>query len=586
MKFLLYLFATLCLLTKFLVSSSFNSEEIEVSDGDPIQCNPNYLDMDGADNGEIESIDDSYDDDSDGSDGDDYDHDDETTDTELVDDAKKEQKPRRSTKTTKSAIKKALSQPSRLKKIIRKHKSKIVAAALVYAFRRELKTIAYRLVTVKITDKETGQEKRVLNINPVSVIKILFYLKFMMRFIKDDNVDVVDDAAMLPGFGLLSRIKPSAYVPRSEQHWTFERLNERYEKDMMAFQKAMGEITIPMSDAAASLINITDHAEAHSVNKTEAKLSLTTLLKELVEKEPTKKKYTGTALVMDLTSLTTFVDNIDLIRDQVSLILVQHAANQTLQGTNEAQLEVVVLLESPGGSAGDYGLAAEQLLRLAKEPGIKLTVCVDKVAASGGYMMASAAHQIIAAPFAVVGSIGVYSEMINVHNLLKDIGIEDMVFRAGKNKAPVQLLGEVSKEGIATRQSMLDRVHAAFRQYVATSRPILKDNIREVANGDIWQGQEALDKKLIDRLLTSDEYLKELMDDGRRLLKICQMPKGLFFGHRQHGPFARFNHNIKAKLKEWFVSWILDEKDQVYDNLKERYLSARSANIQTKSTIF
>mmetsp|Transcript_28974 Transcript_28974/g.43772 ORF Transcript_28974/g.43772 Transcript_28974/m.43772 type:complete len:578 (-) Transcript_28974:848-2581(-) len=577
MRFLLYLFATLCLLTKFLLSSSSDSEEIDVSDGDPIQCNPNYVDMDDTDTGE-------YDYESNASDGDDYDHDEDATDAELVDDVKKEQKPRRSTKTTKSAIKKALSQPSRLGKIIRKQKSKIVVAALVYAFRRELKTIAYRLVTEKVIDKETGQEKRVLNINPVSVIKILFYLRFMMRFIKDDNVDVVDDAAMLPGFGSLSLFKPSTYVPRSEQHWTFERLNERYEKDLMAFQKAMGEI-IPIPDAAASLINITDHAEASSAKKKDTKLGLTTLLKELVEKETTKRKYTGTALVMDLTTLTTTVDNMDLIRDQVSLILVQHAANQTLQGTNEAQLEVVVLLESPGGSAGDYGLAAGQLSRLAKEPGIKLTVCVDKVAASGGYMMASTAHQIIAAPFAIVGSIGVYSEMINVHNLLKDMGIEDMVFRAGQNKAPVQLLGEVSKEGIATRQSMLDRVHTAFRQHVATSRPILQDTIQEVANGDIWQGQEALDKKLVDRLLTSDEYLKELMDDGRRLLKICQMRKVLFFGHRRHGP-ARFNHNIKAKLKEWFVSWILDEKDQVYDKFKERYLSARSATIQTKSTIF
>jgi len=567
------------------VSSLDESEAIGVEGGDTIQYNPEYLN---------ENEYDSYDDGNDDSDEieDQGYNDDDSTDEELVEGTKEDKKSRRSTKATKSAISKALTGPSRVKKFIGKHKKKIIVAAFVYAFRRELRKIAYNLLTVKVVDKKTGEQKRILSVNPTSVIRIFLFVTFMLRMNinRGDGDDLMgDEPPMYPtsSAALLSSIfKSSIYVPRIEQHWAFERINDRYDKDMLAFQKAMGEM-IPLTPANSTAVNET------SINETKTKLSLGTMLQDIVKSPSTahlpKRKYKGTALVMDLTALTTSLNNIDLIRDQVSLILFQHASNQTLHGNEKAELEVVVLLESPGGSAVEYGLAAQQLLRLAKEPGIKLTVCVDKVAASGGYMMASTAHQIIATPFAIIGSIGVYGQVLNFHNLLKEKGVQDLIFRAGENKAPLGMIGEVNEAGMAATQSMLDETHEAFRNHVATSRPILKDKILEVATGDIWLGQAALEKNLIDRLLTSDEYLQELMKDGRRLLKIVQNRRGGgggrgLFGLRTHRPPTEFT-SIAAKAKDLLVAWLLDEKSQVYNTVSGQSQKAMYATIQTKSAI-
>lgn len=573
MRSLVLGFFALYLLAGSIVSSSDESEAVGVSNGDTIQYNPEYL-------SEYDNYDEENDDSDDSDEIDDEIYDDDTTDDELVDETKEDKKSRRNTK---SAISKALTGPSRLKKFIGKHKGKIIAVAFIYAFRRELQKIAYNLVTVNVVDKKTGEQKRVLSVNPTSVVRIILFVSFIWRIRNSqaDGGDLMDDeASLLPtsSAALLSSVfKSSVYVPRIEQHWTFERINERYDKDMLAFQKAMGEM-VPLS-----LTNDT------AVNDTSTKLSLGTFLQDIVKSPSSshlsKRKYNGTALVMDLTDLTTSLNNIDLIRDQVSLILFQHASNQTLHDTEEAELEVVVLLESPGGSASDYGLAAQQLLRLANAPGIKLTICVDKVAASGGYMMASTAHQIIAAPFAIIGSIGVYGQVLNIHNLLNNNGIQDLILRAGENKAPLGMIGEVNEAGIATMQTMLEETHEAFRNHVATTRPILKDTILEVATGDIWLGQAALEKKLVDRLLTSDEYLQELMNDGRRLLKIVQNRRGGggrgLFGLHTRGPPTDFT-GIASKVKNRLGAWLVGEN---YKTILEQSLKARSATIQTKSAI-
>lgn len=111
------------------------------------------------------------------------------------------------------------------------------------------------------------------------------------------------------------------------------------------------------------------------------------------------------------------------------------------------ELEIIILLESPGGSAADYGLGASHIKRLRTEPGIKVTICVDKVAASGGYMMACMATpgQLYCAPFAAIGSIGVIGQTLNIHNTLQNWGVKPLVFRGGKDKAPIGLVGEITK---------------------------------------------------------------------------------------------------------------------------------------------
>lgn len=171
--------------------------------------------------------------------------------------------------------------------------------------------------------------------------------------------------------------------------------------------------------------------------------------------------------------------------------------------------EVVVRLESGGGMVHSYGLAAAQLVRL-KDAGLTLTVSVDKIAASGGYMMACVADKILAAPFAVVGSIGVVSQIPNFHKWLKNHDVDYEMFTAGEYKRTVTVFGENSDEDRAKYTEELEQTHKLFKHFVTTYRPNL--DLAKVANGDHWYGEDALGLNLVDELKTSDSYLLEQMD--------------------------------------------------------------------------
>ncbi|MFC2993659.1 protease SohB [Halomonas tibetensis] len=174
--------------------------------------------------------------------------------------------------------------------------------------------------------------------------------------------------------------------------------------------------------------------------------------------------------------------------------------------------EVIVRLESAGGLVHSYGLAAAELDRL-REAGLKTTVCVDKVAASGGYLMACGADQLRAAPLAVVGSIGVVAQVPNVHRLLKRHDIDVEVLTAGRYKRTLTVFGENSEEGREKFVDELESVHDLFKRHVAERRPAL--DIEAVATGETWYGREALEQGLVDALGTSEAYLMERMQTAR-----------------------------------------------------------------------
>lgn len=171
--------------------------------------------------------------------------------------------------------------------------------------------------------------------------------------------------------------------------------------------------------------------------------------------------------------------------------------------------EVVVKITSPGGAVTEYGLASSQLLRLRKA-GIATTVCVDTVAASGGYMMACVADKVVASPFAMLGSIGVVAGMPNVHKLLKKNDVEYLMFTAGKFKRTVTALTENTEEAKAKFQEQLEDIHTAFAGHVETNRGQL--SAAEVATGEAWLACQAVEKGLVDDLMTSDEYLRSKME--------------------------------------------------------------------------
>lgn len=174
--------------------------------------------------------------------------------------------------------------------------------------------------------------------------------------------------------------------------------------------------------------------------------------------------------------------------------------------------EVVLRLESGGGMVHSYGLASSQLARI-RQAGIPLTVCIDKVAASGGYMMACIGQKIISAPFAILGSIGVVAQLPNVNRLLKKHDIDYEVLTAGEYKRTLTVFGENTEKGREKFQQDLDITHQLFKNFVAKYRPQLA--IDEVATGEVWLGVAAVDMKLVDELKTSDEYLAERAKDAQ-----------------------------------------------------------------------
>jgi serine protease SohB len=166
--------------------------------------------------------------------------------------------------------------------------------------------------------------------------------------------------------------------------------------------------------------------------------------------------------------------------------------------------EVIVHLENAGGLVHEHGLAASQLHRI-RERGIRLTVLVDKVAASGGYMMACVADRIVAAPFAVIGSIGVLAQLPNFNRLLERHGVDLEQLKAGDYKRTITMFGKNTDQDRKKFQEELEDTHHLFKDFVAEQRPAV--DIDAVSTGEHWYATRALDLKLVDEIGTSDDYL-------------------------------------------------------------------------------
>lgn len=187
--------------------------------------------------------------------------------------------------------------------------------------------------------------------------------------------------------------------------------------------------------------------------------------------------------------------------------------------------EVVVRLESSGGFFYSYGLAAAQLERLRKSS-IKLTICVDKMAASGGYMMACCADNLFAAPFSIIGSIGVVAQIANFHRFLKKHNVDVDILTSGKNKRTLTVLGKNTNKNKVKFIKELKETHDFFKDYVLNRRPTI--NINKVSKGDVWYGIKAVKEGLIDKVITSEEYL-EIRSKKAKIFKLTVTTKATYF---------------------------------------------------------
>jgi len=195
----------------------------------------------------------------------------------------------------------------------------------------------------------------------------------------------------------------------------------------------------------------------------------------------------------------TNVSGIDSLTTQITICLKLGSKHDT----------VCIVVTSPGGSVTGYGLASSQLARI-KKAGMELIICVDSVAASGGYMMATMGHKIYAAPFAMVGSIGVVSIIPNFQEFLEKHNVHAFVLTAGKYKRTIDIVGEVTDEGKKKAVEELERIHQVFKDHICHNRPALLGEIENIATGEAWLAIEGKRLGLVDEIMTSDEYLLDM----------------------------------------------------------------------------
>lgn len=227
-------------------------------------------------------------------------------------------------------------------------------------------------------------------------------------------------------------------------------------------------------------------------------------LKKLKKQKKVKKDSPKpTAFVVDFIG-DMKAEAVESLREEITAILSEAKSTD----------QVIIRVESPGGVVHGYGLAAAQILRL-KNKNIQTTICVDKVAASGGYLMSVPAQKIYAAPFAIIGSIGVVAQVPNLHRLLKKHDVDYKEYTAGEFKRTISFLGEIQPKGEAKFQQQLEETHILFKDFVHQHRPQL--NIAEIATGEHWYGEQALKKGLIDSIKTSDDYIMELSESHKVL---------------------------------------------------------------------
>jgi protease-4 len=165
---------------------------------------------------------------------------------------------------------------------------------------------------------------------------------------------------------------------------------------------------------------------------------------------------------------------------------------------NKSIKAVVLRIDSPGGVVGPTQEIHEEVKKfVSKKP---LVVSMGSVAASGGYYIAVPASQIIANPGTVTGSIGVLMKLSNIQGLLGKVGLKSFVLKSGTFKDSGSPLRPMSKEDRKILQDVIDSMHGQFVRAVSEGRKIHIEDVKKIADGRIFSGEQALQQKLVDRL--------------------------------------------------------------------------------------
>jgi len=291
---------------------------------------------------------------------------------------------------------------------------------------------------------------------------------------------------------------------KKEPHPKFKHWNNRFENDFERLENELHVAPFLPKEAIKLLMKARkkEVKEEKRENKEKSAKTISTIrekLKDGLKSEEVLKQHSNCVYVLTFIG-SIMASEVEQLRDQISFLL---------QIAKPAD-EIVVRLTSPGGAVPQYGLASSQLERL-KQAGLRCVVCVDTVAASGGYMMAAVANKIIAAPFAIIGSIGVVAGIPNFHRVLQKNEVDYHLFTAGKYKRTVTPFTEVTDEGKQKLQDDITAIHEAFKRLIKEGRPDV--DIEEIATGEYWLASQAKEKGLVDKIMTSDDYLGSKLDD-------------------------------------------------------------------------
>lgn len=286
--------------------------------------------------------------------------------------------------------------------------------------------------------------------------------------------------------------------------------------------------------------------QVHKEEKKQAKLES----KELAKAEKAATKQAGSDASAETTSgaspgrkkrvyVVSFTGNI--AADEVSSLREEITAILTLAEPSD---EVLLRLESPGGMVHAYGLASSQLLRI-KAKQIPLTICVDKVAASGGYMMACLADRLVAAPFAIIGSIGVLVQLPNFHRVLKKNEIDFEIISAGEFKRTLTQFGEITQKGRDKVQEEVETMHEIFKAWIKKHRPSVE--IDKIATGETWVGTQAKERYMVDEIRTSDDCIVSACADADVYEVEYEIPQSLQ---------DKIGGAFQGTVEKLFANWI------------------------------
>ncbi len=275
-------------------------------------------------------------------------------------------------------------------------------------------------------------------------------------------------------------------------------------------KKHKEENYIEIENINNKLEDLQENLESEILDKADYKKLQKSRKKEKKLKEKAKKKLEKNSIDLQETvtsRIFVLTFNGDLNASETDNLREEITAILTIATEND---EVLVKLESNGGIVHNYGFAAAQLQRI-RQHNVNLVISVDLVAASGGYMMACVANKIIAAPFAIVGSIGVLAQLPNFNKLLQKHDIDIEHHTSGEYKTTLTMLGKNTEKGREKFITELEDTHTLFKEFVKHNRPML--DLKKIATGEYWYGLQALDLKLIDDIKTSDDYLIEKSKD-------------------------------------------------------------------------